>query len=319
MLWIFLWLLSALTIVCTVAGFFGRNGWLCELASHFRSQYFVLLTASALLFFAAHRASEAILAGLFALINASCLIPLYARNPADHDAHRTFRACVINVNAVSRAYGKVLDYLRTIDPDFLVLVEVTDAWTRALQTLRTTHPFWHGLSSDDGYGIALISRLSVTHVEIRTIGAAGFPSLIARLDLNGQPLTLIGTHPPAPSSRTRLRFRNDQLAALAQFVRTQESSVMILGDLNTTCWSPFFRDLLRQSGLRDSQRGYGVQPTWPTAFPPLGIPIDHCLVSPRLTIHHRSVGPSLGSDHYPVVIEFSLETPKPHQNPTKSP
>jgi len=40
--------------------------------------------------------------------------------------------------------------------------------------------------------------------------------------------------------------------------------------------------------------------------PLLGIPIDHCLVSPEIIVTKRSVGPSVGSDHYPVIIDFSI-------------
>ena len=79
---------------------------------------------------------------------------------------------------------------------------------------------------------------------------------------------------------------------------------MLVGDLNCTSWTPAFAELERISGLRDSRKGFGVQPTWPSNLPGLRIPIDHFLVSPSLAVRNRFVGPAVGSDHFPVVIEL---------------
>ncbi len=81
---------------------------------------------------------------------------------------------------------------------------------------------------------------------------------------------------------------------------------MVLGDLNVTPWSPFFRDLLREGALRNARKGYGLRPTWPTMLPPLLIPVDHCLVSSGVTVHDCRAGRNVGSDHYPLVVDFSL-------------
>lgn len=68
----------------------------------------------------------------------------------------------------------------------------------------------------------------------------------------------------------------------------------------------FFRRLLARSGLIDTLRGRGYQPTWPGHFVPLWIPLDHCLVSPDLTVLDRRVGPHVGSDHRPVIVDLAF-------------
>jgi endonuclease/exonuclease/phosphatase (EEP) superfamily protein YafD len=88
--------------------------------------------------------------------------------------------------------------------------------------------------------------------------------------------------------------------------RKRTGALVLLGDLNTTSWSPHFRDLINTAGLKDSRAGFGIQPTWPAGTPPLWIPLDHCLVSPEIKVHDRRVGPNVGSDHFPVIVEFSL-------------
>lgn len=67
-----------------------------------------------------------------------------------------------------------------------------------------------------------------------------------------------------------------------------------------------FKRLLRQSGLKDSAQGRGVCPTWPTFNPLMLIPLDHCLYSSGIEIMARQTGPQVGSDHFPVIVDFVI-------------
>jgi endonuclease/exonuclease/phosphatase (EEP) superfamily protein YafD len=86
--------------------------------------------------------------------------------------------------------------------------------------------------------------------------------------------------------------------------------MIILGDLNASPWSHPFGRLLREGGLVDSTRGFGVQPTWRTHFGPVSgmltwpvqIPIDHCLHSPGFVAVAREIGPACGSNHFPLFV-----------------
>ena len=40
-------------------------------------------------------------------------------------------------------------------------------------------------------------------------------------------------------------------------------------------------------------------------MPLLLIPIDHCLYGSGLHVNAKKIGPNVGSDHYPVVVDFS--------------
>jgi endonuclease/exonuclease/phosphatase (EEP) superfamily protein YafD len=63
--------------------------------------------------------------------------------------------------------------------------------------------------------------------------------------------------------------------------------------------------------MRDSRRGYGIQPTWPAGVPALLIPLDHLLHTPDIVITSRRVGADAGSDHYPVIVEFFIDPGTP--------
>jgi endonuclease/exonuclease/phosphatase (EEP) superfamily protein YafD len=94
---------------------------------------------------------------------------------------------------------------------------------------------------------------------------------------------------------------------VGQLARQQTGAVIVLGDLNTTSWSPYFRDLLADSGLADTRRGFGVLGSWPDLPSPLRIPIDHCLVSDKVAVHDRRIGPPVGSDHRGVIVDLTVK------------
>jgi len=161
----------------------------------------------------------------------------------------------------------------------------------------------------DSFGIALWSRFSADRLTIESIGPAEVPSIVAHFDGGSDgPFTLIGTHPLPPIGAEYASLRNEQLQALGEFAANLPGPALLAGDLNITSWSPFFRDLLTTSGLHDSRIGFGIQPTWLSQLVWIGIPIDHVLVSQEIIVQRRTVGPSIGSDHRPVVIDFVVPT-----------
>ena len=87
-------------------------------------------------------------------------------------------------------------------------------------------------------------------------------------------------------SSRRSHLRNVQLIATAHEMAKKSGPSLLLGDLNITPWSPYFRDLLKLGNLRNSQDGFGIQPSW------FGLlPIDHLLHSEEIAILDRRIGP----------------------------
>jgi endonuclease/exonuclease/phosphatase (EEP) superfamily protein YafD len=214
-----------------------------------------------------------------------------------------------NVLTSNREYEKVRQLLRSENPDIFALLEVSETWMNELSSLKETYP--HVISSPrgDNFGLALFSRIPFEESEIVQIGDAGLPTAAAKIRFDVASLTVIATHPLPPTHRAIARHRNRQLKELAEYARSTEGPVIVMGDLNTTPYSPHFKKLLRDSGLQDSRRGRGIQPTWQAQLPWfLRIPLDHVLHSPDINVLDRRLGPHIGSDHLPVIAEFSLPT-----------
>ena len=306
--WGLLWSAAAIACICSLVGFLAGLWWPFELASHLRAQYLYLLMACGVILFLGKRKRGTAVSGVCAIVNVSLIVPLYFGGSIAHGDTQTLRAVFMNVNQSNRAHEKFQKFIGSAKPDFVMLVEVTREWMNALQEMQDDYPFLRYLPASKGRsGVALLSRIPISIGEVGHFGAAQLPSVVARLEVGGESLTVVGAHALSPLGRIRSEYRNQELAALAQIVRSQTGPVMVLADLNTTSWSPFFHDLLRTTDLRDSRIGFGVQPTWPTMFPPLWNTIDRCLVSARVLVHNRKVGPHIGSDHYPVVVDFSIQ------------
>ncbi|HYQ92789.1 MAG TPA: endonuclease/exonuclease/phosphatase family protein [Candidatus Competibacteraceae bacterium] len=290
------------------AGFLARTGWLPELAAHFRVQYCLALTLLAILL-RQHRFATALFA-FFALVNLIItLLPLYQGSYPGNVAAAAvpqLRALTLNLHYTNQDYERVRQLINTYHPDVIVLQEITPRWLEELQRLRASYPYSLASPRSDPFGMALFSRLPWEQAEILHPGGSELPTLTAVIDADGSPFTLLGVHPLPPSSPEWARLRNQQLAEIAQFVRANPRPTLLLGDFNITPWSPYFTDLLQTAGLRDSARGYGLQPTWPSFFPLLWLPIDHCLFSAGITIADRRIGPFVGSDHYPLLVDFAV-------------
>jgi endonuclease/exonuclease/phosphatase (EEP) superfamily protein YafD len=301
---------SFLACVATVLGFLGQWSWLCELFSHFRVHYLVgLLVLSLLLLIGKHK-KEAFLCFVFALINLCCVLPLLLSkeqiSPLDYPfGHH--RCMLININSELGNPGLVMDAVRQEQPEFLVLEEVTESWMHALSGLTNPLPYCVASPREDNFGIALFSKYPLIGKNILYLGEAEVPSILASVKIDGRILEILATHPLPPISSEYASLRNEQLDRVADCIKGR-SPLLLLGDLNMTPWSPCFQRFITQTGLHDSARGFGFQPSWPTHLPFLGIPIDHCLHSEEIGIMNRKIGSRVGSDHFPLIIDFALRS-----------
>ena len=300
--------------LATGLAFFARQWWLFELMSHFRVQYcFVLFVSSVLCIFRAYY-QWALAACIVALLNLVVLLPLktivHAKNTQETNYSKNYRAVLFNVNHSNDGYNKLIEYIKSVNPDFLLLLEVNERWMSNLQELRNTYTYSKGHIHPE-YGIMIMSHIPIDWSSILFLGQEQIPTVMAQFTIqNEKHVTLIGAHPRSPMSSSHAQSRNEQLDRLATVVSRQSNPVVLLGDLNVTPWSPVFHDFLAQSGLHDSTEGMGFQPTWPTMFPLAWIPIDHCLISSEVLIGNRQIGPNIGSDHYPLIVDFSIPSGK---------
>lgn len=288
----------------TLAGYFGGIWWPLELACHFRVQYCVLFVVMGAILAAAKRFRWAGVAFLGAVVNLWFIVPLYLGDVPRNARGQSIRMVSLNLNFQNRDHEKLTEFVNSNGAHVVLLMEVNEHWRNRITDLSDSYPHSIAHVQEGNFGMALLSRIPFIRTEIELVGDFDFPMLVALPAIQDKPLSVIGAHPPPPVSSRHVSMREEYLEELARCVSRQLGNVVVLGDLNTTSWSPLFKSLLRKTGLRDSRRGFGVQPTWPVFIPPLLIPIDHCLVSPDISVIHRCTGPNVGSDHYPLVVDL---------------
>jgi endonuclease/exonuclease/phosphatase (EEP) superfamily protein YafD len=273
-------------------------------------QYLLGTACLAALFALGKRRRMALVLAGFAAANLAVIAPLYVGGSGLKNAATSavrFRAMLLNVNADFGDPARVTQAIEDAQPDVLVLEEVSGRWQEMLTRLQVRFPHRVVESRDDNFGIALLSKWPLARADVLYFGDARVPSVFAEVKLEGAVLRVLGTHAVPPGDALRSHWRNQQLAAVAEFARDLSEPVLVLGDLNASPWCSHFRRFVRVSGLRDSAQGWGVQPTWPAGMPWFWIPIDHCLHSPQLSVVARRVGPNVGSDHYPVMVDVVLD------------
>ena len=283
--------------------------WPLSLAEHFQLQYLVVAVALAAIALAARRWALADASVIIALLHLIAIAPhLRGEAPAAATGATPVRVLLLNVHTSNTDHVAVRALIERVDPDVVALVEVDRGWLEALAPTLQGYAGRLEEARRDNFGVALYHRRALLEGRIARVGV-DLPSVIARIDTGGVPLTLILTHPLPPVDRDTARANADQLDAIADVARSTAGARVVLGDLNATPWSRPFTRLVARSGLRDSRDGFGLQATFPSGpawATLLQIPIDHALVSPEVAVVARRVEAPVGSDHLPVVLDLAV-------------
>ncbi len=290
------------------AGYLGSLDRLFELTSHFRPQY-LLLGALLLALFGARRELRwsALALGVVALNTHALMSSSVPEAVAAADARRDtvpLRLLLANLQYSNGSHEAFTRLVAEQQPDVIVVEELTPTWARALASLGERFPASKMVPREGPFGIAILSRRPMQDVELLDFGHPAYPALLARITTGNGRLSLLAAHPPPPVNDTLFAARNDQLHRAATLLRRLGPRTVLLGDLNTSPWSPFFSELLQRSGLASAREGFGLLPTWPSFFPLTMIPIDHCLISRDARVKAIKTGPHIGSDHLPLVIDL---------------
>ena len=303
-------IIAVFALLTAVSGL-GEFHWAAELLTHFRVQATVAGMLLALMCALLRmRKRSAAVCGLAAL-HLFPVLPYLV--PSDHPRSEglpSVRLLQINVHTANRQHEAVENLVADRKPDILALLEVNERWLEALAGLHRHYPHRIERPQNDNFGIALFSRFPFEDLHFRRLNHDGIYMVVGRFSFGSTPITLAVAHPVPPAGPAYSALRNEQLDQLSEILRSfRDSEIILLGDLNTSPWSPVYRRFEQSAGLHNCARGFGLLPTWPTGFRPLMIPLDHCLLSSGLRAVSLEAGPEVGSDHLPVLVEIVPNAP----------
>ncbi|MGF1497841.1 MAG: endonuclease/exonuclease/phosphatase family protein [Elainellaceae cyanobacterium] len=315
--------LGGLLGIAAFGWFTSRYGWpiYLELFSHFQVQY-LIISLLLLGILALTRRRFMIVAGLFCCASLAVSVLSWYVPPAAFlpSQPANLRVLVTNVNVRNRSYENTLAIAREASPDLAIFMEVDNAWIEQLNTLRDLLPYSSIDSESASPGLAVYSRLELINPRIEIFGTENKASVVTEIEVGDAAATrriaLVATHPFPPVRPRLFHSRNRQLDQVGTYIQNFNQPTLLVGDLNTAMWSPYYRRLVNKTGLRNSRKGFGIIPTWPMPgtyerIPALvhsffSIPIDHCLHSPEIRTVAIRAGAATGSDHAPIIVDLLI-------------
>ncbi len=304
---------SALGALVSLLPYLSGASYFFELAANFRLQYAATLGLSALALALGKDRRPAVVILIFALWNAGHFVGdfLDREGPLPISGAPRLKLVSFNVHSGNEDPAGVRAFLAAERPDVLLILELSAPQPDAFGLSALGYETAAEAVRLDNFGIGLYvrrdsaARLVAGTARIEELGQDPIPSVTAEFSWGKERLSFVGVHAMPPMSATGRARRDRVLRAAGQFLQGSGRLGVLAGDFNATPWSPIFGELTKALGLRDSRQGFGPQPSWPTGFFALRIPIDHVLTTPDIAVVERRIGPELGSDHHPVVVTLA--------------
>ncbi len=241
---------------------------------------------------------------------------------------KPLRIASINLETLFLGSERLLALLEDTQPDVLVLQET--AWPWQIEEWQQRHgvdkiagngPYPAHVATGGLGDVVVFSRYPIRSMAAvepaipaphRRVGIREFLDL--ELDVDGSPLRLIAVHPASPRSAGRWRARQAYFKALdarlGWSVQPGEVPLIIIGDWNLSPWSVHFSRFLGRHALRTA---------FPDSFPQttrfffdyrlsriFGAVVDHVAASSEIVFGAVAIGPDIGSDHLPLVVDITL-------------
>ncbi|MCR9132544.1 MAG: endonuclease/exonuclease/phosphatase family protein [bacterium] len=287
-------------------GFLGKFHWIADLFSHFRLIYIIYFYSIGFILLLARSIKTGLLSILIALLLTAPLIHFYSPKPPITSSNaNTLSIASINLLSSNSNYSEVLEYVTKNNFDIVFLMELNHQWQLQFEDLNSyEHTYF--LPRSDNFGIGVISKVELDSIQVIDLSDANLPSLLVSISKESETLSMLATHPLPPIGRRFFESRNLQFENINRFVSTIETEIILIGDLNSTTFSPNFKRLTRENDLIDTRIGFGILPTWNDLFGINLLTLDHALATPGVYVLRRSVGKSIGSDHLPIEVEIGF-------------
>lgn len=190
------------------------------------------------------------------------------------------------------------------DADILVLVELGLTGREQADLLFAAYP--HRLYAGHGdhpAKSAIISRYPLHPVQ----GPKHRETVAAVADTPLGPVTVVGAHMTRPWPFQPPVNQVKQVDQLSDLRRSLSGPVIMAGDFNAVSHGRIGRQIKADMALIPAPAFPG---TFPAKLPSvLGMTIDHVWYTPDLALTARRLGQANGSDHRPVIVQFSRAAP----------
>ncbi|HHP7232345.1 MAG TPA: endonuclease/exonuclease/phosphatase family protein [Xenococcaceae cyanobacterium] len=294
-----------------ILGYFSHFHRYIEFTINFKLQYLLLGLFTSFFWFLTHRYTWLLVSLLCVLLNLIAIAPWYFSTPNQVIANSqepTLRLLAFNVLHGNTRYQDAIALVEQEQPDIAAFLEASPPWDTELTALSQIFPYHFSAKKIQ---IEIYSKIPLNNPQIQVYGNfRGW--VIANLNIADNNITFVATHayPQLFFGDWGWELRNQHLqAGIGKNLGQIEQPTIVIGDLNTTMWSPQYKTMIRHSQLHNTRQGFGILPTQSVLLPQipwLSIPLDHCLVSDDFVVTQMRTGKNIGSDHLPIIVDVVL-------------
>ena len=246
------------------------------------------------------------------------------RNVAAASGTSSFKVVTFNILVHTHDFTRMAAWLRSTDADLILLQEVLGVTPdQVFSAMGDAYPYHVDLS---GTSVVMLSRFPVTQAENINLGTSWFIDR-AEVATESGPLAVYNVHMAWPfdndphlpisfgGSILDLPFHYDKsrrdvlIHSLLDILQGEELPYIAAGDFNTSDNALIYNSMaaVMRDSYRETNTGSGA--TWPASpgddplpaiIPPL-LRLDYVWHSPDMRAVATEIGPSLGSDHLPMI------------------
>lgn len=306
-------LVPVLLSVPLVLGFFGSVHPAFDAVAHFRMHLAALMIITALpaLFMGLWR--EGLMAIVLAVMALSTVLAP-TPSPASAGTSRAvepsgqpeYKLLQLNLRFDNVEQTDVIRLIAQQAPDVITLQEVSDSWRPKFTAIEARYPYnIYCPSTKRIGGVAILSR--------RPFALGTTPQCIgnalagmARIDFGGRSALIAALHLEWPWPFTQA----ENVEELRPYFERLQGPMIVAGDFNAVPWSQTVRQIADASKTRSVD---GLRPSWlvngtlAKAARWIGMPLDHILVSDRISGMHVETLRPVGSDHLPLLLRFTVD------------
>lgn len=295
-----------------VAGFLGTLHPAFDSFAHFRIHLALLMALIALPLLATSfrlQAGVGLLLAVAAFASTLSTLPRLWPVQAAYDApgnEPVYRLLQMNLRFNNPTPEKVLSLIGRTKPDVITLDEVSQMWSEKLGLLESAYPYRILCAYPNGvFGVALLSRRPFavgTEPYCEPRGAMA----TATVDFGGIGVDVAAIHLSWPWPKEQYW----QIGELTTTLTSLGETAIMAGDCNAVPWSAAVRRVAALGGLTVMP---SAGPSWIHRTLPdflrryAGLPIDQVFSKGAVTILSSTRLEDTGSDHLPVMVEFSLK------------
>ncbi len=188
------------------------------------------------------------------------IMPLSLPNTVSSQSELQLRVVMANVYVNHKSPQHKLEQLQSYNADIIVLIETGARWQYALKQLSLSYPYFCGKNKDTPFALHIYSRKKLQSCNVNMINEVAYIRAKIALVNNQQSYTIYALHPPPPINAVLAKKRYNYLLTLAKHIEGETGATLVVGDFNTTAYSPLYREFLTQANLISTQRN--ALPTW---------------------------------------------------------